>query len=331
MKPPVYPAAAEGFLRMDANTNLLGPNPVVERALAAGASNGLNHYPSGTSDDLREAIAAEFGVTSGEVIVGDGSDEVLDTVTKAFLDAGDVVAIPSPSFVMYAFYGRINFGRVVEVPLRPDFGLDADRVLATRAKITFLASPNNPTGNRLDGIEQVIRGSKGLVVVDEAYAEFCGQDFARRTREFENVIVSRTFSKSHGLAGLRVGFGIGPRALIDRLMAVKTPFTVGTMPERIAIAALADRTYGEASRAMIASERPWLSEALRRIGMRPCPTDANFVLVDAGAPARPIVQRLRERKILVRDMSDFPGLANFFRTTIGRREDNERLLEGLRA
>ncbi|MBI2933503.1 MAG: histidinol-phosphate transaminase [Planctomycetes bacterium] len=332
LRPPVYPPATGEMLRMDANTNLYGANPVVERVLAAGGARDLNQYPSGTSDALRSAIAREFEVAPEEVIVGCGSDEVLETIAKAFLDPGDVVATPSPSFVMYAFYGRIHLGTVVEVPLREGFALDVDALLSTRAKITFVATPNNPTGNAFDasGIDRLVKQARGLVVIDEAYGAFCGQEYARTLRR-DNVIVVRTFSKSHGLAGLRVGFGIGPRGVIDRLMAVKTPFTVGTMTERIAIAALADGAYVEESRRMILTEKPWLTERLRSLGLGPRPTDANFMLVDVGRPARPLVEALRKRDILVRDMSDFRGLANHFRVTIGRREHNERLVEALRA
>lgn len=332
LKPPSYPAAAAGFLRMDANTNLYGPNPAIEAALRDGATADLNHYPSGTSDELRAALARLHEVTPDEVLVGDGSDEVLDTLTKAFIDPDDVVAMPVPTFVMYAFYGRINFARIAEVPLKVGWELNVDALLRADAKITFLASPNNPTGNKFDreDIERLIQRSNGIVVVDEAYADFCGQDFVRRTREFENLVVSRTFSKSYGLAGLRVGYAVAPKAIIERMMVVKTPFTVGSFAERVALAALANPAYVEESRKMVLAERGWLADQLKRLGLRPHSTDANFMLVDTTGPAKPVVQKLRERKILVRDMSDFRGLANSFRMTIGRREHNEQLVAALR-
>ncbi len=332
LKAPGYPAAAAGCLRMDANTNLYGQNPAVERALKDGATADLNHYPSGVSEDLRAAIAKVHDVTAEEVIVGDGSDEVLDTLTKAYLDPDDVVAIPVPTFVMYAFYGRINFGRIAEVPLRVGWELNIDALLRTDAKITFIASPNNPTGNKFDreDVERIIQRSNGIVVVDEAYAEFCGQDFVRRTREFENLVVSRTFSKSHGLAGLRVGYAVGNRKIIERMMAVKTPFTVGSFAEKVALAALEEPYYVEESRKMVLAERPFLMDELKKLGLRPYPSDANFLLVDTGKTAKFLVQKLRERKILVRDMGDFRGLDRCFRTTIGRREHNEQLLGALR-
>ncbi len=329
LKPPVYPPAAQGFLRMDANTSLMGPNPAIERALKRGFD--LSQYPSGYSDDLRSAIARRHGVSVEQVVVGDGSDEILDGIGKAFLDPGDTVVAPSPSFVMYAFYGKINFGSVVEIPLLDCFQLDVDAILAARAKVTFLASPNNPTGNAwsVTDIERVIRGSSGLVVVDEAYADFCGQDFCARVRDFENVVVTRTFSKSYGLAGLRVGYCIGPQAIVERLMAVKTPFTVGTLAELIALEALSDSTYVSESVRIVGGERAWLSDQLAKLGMTAHPSDANFMLVSCGRPSRDIVRGLRDRKILVRDMSDFRGLAECFRMTIGRREHNQELLTAL--
>jgi histidinol-phosphate aminotransferase len=328
VKPPSYPVADPSMLRMDANTNLYGPNPVVERAIADGAWRDANHYPSGFNDELRAVVAGTFGLTPAEIMVGDGSDELLDTIVKTFCNPDDVVAAPVPTFVMYAFYAKVNGSRFVGVPLDPPWRLNPDGLAATGAKATFIASPNNPTANRhpVEAIERVVRASEGIVVVDEAYAEFCGQDFLSRVREFPNLVVTRTFSKSHGLAGLRVGFAAARREIMERLYAAKTPFTVSSVSERIAAAALRDRTYLDATRRMLESERPFLRAGLEALGYRVYPSDANFLLVECGKPAQAVVQRLRDRGILVRGMADFAGLDTCFRVTVGRREHNERLL-----
>jgi histidinol-phosphate aminotransferase len=332
MEPPTYPGPDPGYLRMDANTNLVGRNPAVERALRKAGELDVNQYPTCLSDRLRDAIAKEHGLSRDEVIVGDGSDEVLDVVCRAFLNPGDVVAHPAPSFVMYSFFGRLHLGRVVEVPLRPsDWSLDVDLLLRVRAKVVFVASPNNPTGNAApaDQLERLVRESNGLVVIDEAYADFCGQDFARRVREFENLIVSRTFSKSHGLAGLRVGYGLSNAKVMRRLYCAKTPLTVSLLNEAIVLESLADPSFVKASVATVAAERPKLVRRLQELGFRPQPSDANFLIVDLGTPSGPARAFLKSKGILTREMGDFKGLENFIRCTVGRAEHNERLAAAL--
>jgi histidinol-phosphate aminotransferase len=330
-RPPSYPGADPRMLRMDANTNLYGMNPVVGRALRAGVWKDVNHYPSGLNDELRGAVADHYRLRTTEVMVGDGSDELLDVVMKTFCEPGDVVAAPVPTFVMYAFYARVNGARFAGVPLGPGWSLDPKKLLSTRAKITFIASPNNPTGNAhaYGDIEAVLRGTHGLVVVDEAYAEFCGHNWLPRIREFPNLIVTRTFSKSHGLAGLRVGFCAASREIMDRLYTAKTPFTISAVSERIAVAALKDRGYLRGTLAMLAKEKPFLAGGLEKLGFRPYRSDANFLLTECPVLAEDVVRKLKERKILVRYMGDMPRLENCIRLTVGRREHNVRLLRAL--
>lgn len=328
-----YPESEKGFLRLDANTNMLGPNPAAERVLARIRELELNQYPSPFSSELRETLAVVHRVPRDCVIVGNGSDEILDFITKAFLNPGDRVALATPSFVMQRFYAKVNLGEVVEVPLEPpEFGLDVDRILRADAKLTILASPNNPTANRFgdEALEAVVRGSEGLVVIDEAYAEYCGQDFVSRAVMEEKLIVVRTFSKAYGLAGIRVGYAVGNAETIGWLYAAKPPFTVGTLAEQIALEALRDRSFVSRSVEMVRSERERLARAFRELGWRPCRSDANFMLVDVRRPSAPLREALRKEGILVRDMSDFPGLENYVRITIGRPEHNTLLLEKLK-
>ncbi len=329
---PGYPGPDSGLLRMDANTNLIGRNPAVERAARRLPEIDLNQDPSGLSDALREALAREHGLSREEVLVGAGSDEVLDVVCKTFVNPDDVVAVPSPSFVMYAFFGRLHLARLVEIPLlRPGWDLDVDAILRARAKVAFVASPNNPTGNAFppEDLERLVRDSEGIVVVDEAYADFCGQDFASRVGRFENLVVSRTFSKSHGLAGLRVGYGLANRRLMGKLTAAKTPLTMGAIGEAVALEALADKSFHRQGVAIVRRERERLAAACAAIGLRPARTDANFMILDVGEPARGARAFLRGKGILTRDMGDFAGMENFIRATVGRPEHNDRLVAAL--
>jgi histidinol-phosphate aminotransferase len=333
MQPPTYPGPETGVLRMDANTNLIGRNPAIDRVAGRAGGIDLAQYPSCLSDDLRAAIARHHGLTPEQVIVGDGSDEVLDVLCKAFLNPGDVIACATPSFVMYAFFGRLHFGRVVEVPLRmPGFVLDVDLLLRVRAKLTFIASPNNPTGNAVPGedLERLIRESSGLVLVDEAYADFCDQDFAREVGRYENLVVSRTFSKSHGLAGLRVGYGLANARLMEKLWCAKTPLTLGTLNEAIALEALGDTAFMEETVRVVREERPRLARKLLEMGFHPAPSDANFMIVDVGQPSGALRAFLRSKGILTREMGDFKGLETYIRITVGRPEHSDRLLGALK-
>jgi histidinol-phosphate aminotransferase len=328
--PPVSaPPSAAGLLRLDSNTSLFGPNPAIRRVLEREAAGDFAQYPASLHDALRAAIAAKHGLDPDEVLVGAGADELIDVLVRAFVNPGETVAVAVPTFELYAFCARLDHATVAAVPLGPGFSLDVDALAASGAKLTFVASPNNPTGNAhpAEALERLVRASRGVVVIDEAYAEFCGQDFRSRVRNFPNLAVLRTFSKAYALAGLRVGYAVGGRRLIDCLVRVKMPFTVGALSERIALEALADDSFVRRSREIVDAERPWLTGRLSALGLHPYPTDANFMLVDAGARLEEIVKRLFERKIAVRSLPRLAG--GCLRVTIGRREDNERLVAAL--
>ena len=333
LEPQVYPSTEKGALLLDANTNLIGRNPAVDRATKRLGSVDLSQYPTSLSDDLRAGIAQEHGLSPDEVLVGNGSDEVLDVVCKAFCNPGDIIGIPTPAFVMYSFFAKVHLGRAVEIPLRaPLWQLDVEMIARVRPKITFIASPNNPTGNafpRAD-LERVLAESPGLVVVDEAYADYCGQDFASQVRRYENLIVSRTFSKSHGLAGVRVGYGLANRKILAKMECAKTPLTLNSISEAIALDALGDKTFLRESVRIVRAERLRLAELLRELGFRPQPTDANFMIVDLGAPSHVARRFLLERGIVTRAMGDFKGLENYLRVTVGRPEHTDRLVGELK-
>jgi histidinol-phosphate aminotransferase len=329
---PVYPAALRGAAPMDANTNLFGPPPALRAVARRIGRLAINQYPSGNSDPLRDALAARWGVRRENVAVGNGSDELFDLVMKAFVNPGDRVAFPVPSFVMYPFYGGVNFGRLAPVPLREGFALDVDGILETGAKVTVIASPNSPTGNAFPprALESVIRRSAGIVVIDEAYAEFCGQELVRTAARHPRLIVTRTFSKAYGLAGLRVGYAVGSEAAIDALLRVKPPFNVGAFAEAAAVAALKGRRFVDRVVRVIRAERARVAAALRAMGARPHPSDANFLLVDVGRPSDAVARALGGAGFLVRRMSDWPGLETCLRVTLGPPALNDRFLRALR-
>lgn len=319
MEVPEYEGLVDGALRLDANTNLLGPNPVLARLEKGLRKIDVAQYPTPDADPLREALSDLWRVPARCVVVGNGSDEIIDLCAKAFVEPGSVVAWPAPSFVMYGFSGRIQMGRTVAVPLRQDWSLDVPRLLAARARLTFLASPNNPTGNRFSeaDLDRVARKTNGVVVVDEAYAEFCGQEWTRKALRYPNVIAIRTLSKAYGLAGLRVGYAVARRELAAALLRVKAPFNVGVIPEAIATAAVREQGFVQRTVEMVRRERPRLVAELKRRGFHVWPSDANFVLARSPVPTRGLLARLRRRAILVKDVGHMPGLANCVRVTVG--------------
>jgi histidinol-phosphate aminotransferase len=333
LKAPVYPTAVRGAVQMDANTNLFGPHPALREVARSIDRLGLNQYPSGNSDPLRDAIAARWGVRRENVVVGNGSDELFDLVMRTFLNPGDRIAYPTPSFVMYPFYGFVNFGHIAAVPLKEGFALDVDGILKAKARVTVIASPNSPTGNAFprEALATVLRRSKGIVVIDEAYAEFCGQEVIRTAATHPRLIVTRTFSKAYALAGLRIGYAVGSRAAIDALLRVKPPFNVGTFAEAAAIAALKGRRFVEHVVGVIRAERVRVAAAMRALGAHPYPSDANFLLVDVGRPSDAVAGALRDRGFLVRRMSDWPGLETCIRVTLGPPALNDRFLRALRS
>jgi len=207
-----------------------------------------------------------------------------------------------------------------------------DGILETGAKVTVIASPNSPTGNAFPrgALETVLRRSKGIVVIDEAYAEFGGQDLVRTAARHPRLIVTRTFSKAYALAGLRVGYAVGTAEAIDALLRVKPPFNVGAFAEAAAIAALRDRRFVDGVVRAIRSERVRIAAALRALGARPYPSDANFLLADVGRPSDAVGRALRRAGFLVRTMTDWPGLETCIRVTLGPPALNDRFLRALR-
>mgnify|MGYP001587360894 CR=1 FL=1 len=323
---------APGLLPMHANTNLLGQNPAVLKEARAAARLGANQYPTENSELLCEALAKWHGLPRSWFLAGNGCDEIIDIVAKTFLDPGEVMAWPVPAFVMYRFYAAVNLARAVEIPLQDDgrrWNLDVEGLLATRAKVIMVASPNNPTGNAFpaEQLRELARRAPGIVAVDEAYADFCGQDLIPETRRSPNLIVLRTFSKAHGLAGLRIGYAVGQPEIIDALRRAKPPFNVSSFSERVAARALAERAFWKRSVALLPRERAKTMAAVRKLGCRAWESDANFFLMK---PPRPVAAELKARGILVRDVSGHhASLAGCVRVTTGNSRTNSRFLKAL--
>lgn len=318
---PSYSLASRKMLLLNDNANLFGVNPAAIAVAEKFDFARLWAYPSENSDVLRQRLASEFGVSDGEVIVGNGSDELLDIVCKSFINPGDRFCQPAPTFSMYKFYAKVNLASVNEEVLNEDFSLPVDALLAERAKLTALCQPNNPTANLMDlrDVRRVLSESPGMTILDEAYADFCGSDMLSDVMSSERAIDIRTLSKAYGVAGLRAGFAISREEVVDEMRRVRTPFGLNAFTEAVAIAALDERPWVEEKVQVMKAERERLAKRLSPLGFHVYPSECNFLLCRSPISSSVLVSRLRERGVAIRDCGAYPLLADHVRITIGPR------------
>lgn len=321
----------EEIAKLDANENPYGPSPKVKGALAA--FDGYQYYPDPEQRAVREAVARYAGVKPEQVVLGNGSDEMLDLCARMFLSPGDTLVNFPPTFGVYSFLGHVYDANLVHVERGEDFSLDLERAEREleRAKLAFVASPNNPTGNSLSGEElERLLAPGAAIVVDEAYAEFAGESFAGLVGQRDNLVVLRTFSKWAGLAGLRAGYAIVPELLAEVIWRVKIPYNLTVAAEQAILASLDDVPALQRNVGLIKAERERMYAGLQGLPwLRPFPSKANFILCEVrGIAAKELRARLRQRGILVRYF-DSPGLRNCIRISIGRPQDTDRVLAAL--
>ena len=318
--------------KLDTNENPYGTSLRVQEALAS--LDRYHIYPDPEQLTARQRVAKYTGAPMERIIIGNGSDELIDMILLATIDPGDEVIVPVPTFSYYQSRARLFGATVREVPRKPDFELDINAIehaTKPRTKLIFVASPNNPTGNLMTS-QQLVRlvQTGALVVVDEAYFEFSRKTLLPLSREFDNIVVLRTFSKWAGLAGLRVGYGIFPAALASEFWKVKPPFNVGVAGTRAIEAVLDDMDYLNGTVSRIRVERNRLYRSLRKLNfLNPYPSHGNFILcrVTRG-DGHVIHHRLEQQGILIRKY-DSPDLRDFLRISAGRPEDTDRLMAAL--
>ncbi|MGQ9586852.1 MAG: histidinol-phosphate transaminase [Thermoplasmata archaeon] len=328
---PSYSMSNPDMVLLNDNANLFGPNPAVHEVVEEFDFARLWAYPSENSDNLRIRVASEFGVSPEEVIVGNGSDEILDIASKCFLNPDDKFCSPAPTFSMYKFYARLNLARICEKVLRRDFSLDPDSLLEERAKLTSICQPNNPTANLFDvrSVRKLMRESYGLVILDEAYGDFCGSSMLRDVMDVEHAIDLRTFSKAYGIAGLRAGFAVARKEVVDELRRVRTPFGLNAFTEAVAVRALDHKDWVGRIVSEMKSERAYLARRLESFGFGVYPSECNFLLCKSPVDGPALVSALRGEGVAVRDCNAYPLLENHIRITVGPRPMLERLLEKL--
>ena len=301
------------------NTNCWGVPPAAERALRDASSSTVTRYPNLYAASLKEALGAYIGVERGMVVTGCGSDDVLDSAIRAFAEPGDAIAYPDPSFAMIPIFARMNGLVPVPVSLTETLDADAEALLATRARIIYLCSPNNPTGGSLARatIDRVVRDAPGVVIIDEAYAEFAAADCLDLLRSSDRVLLTRTMSKAFGLAGLRVGYAAGSPGLVAAVEKSRGPYKVSAIAERMSLAALGEGMPWVRDRVAEAIEnRDRLVSALDARGLAALPSEANFVLVPV-ARAGERARAMRALGVAVRPFDGLPGVTAALRATAG--------------
>ena len=324
------------ILKMASNENPLGPSP---RALAAirGAIDELHYYPDGSGYELKAKLTSKLAVRPENIVLGNGSNDVLELVARAFLRREDSVVFPQHAFLVYPLVSQAIGARLVEVPAK-DYGSDLDALVAAirpDTRIVFLANPNNPTGtfNRWEDIRAFLGRvpPNVLVVLDEAYGEYLPDALKSPSpswlAQFPNLVVSRTLSKAYGLAGLRVGFGLADPAVAEVMNRVRQPFNVNHLAMVAACAALDDVEFIEESRRVNAAGLEQLRRGFEALGLEYIPSFGNFITVRVGDAAR-VYGELLAAGVIVRPIAGY-GLPEHLRVTVGLPEQNERFLAAL--
>ena len=328
---------SSGMVKLDAMENPYRlPDDVRRRIAEVVAGAEINRYPDASGSSLKEALRAALGVPAGkEIVLGNGSDEIIQMLVMATARQGATVMSVDPTFVMFRLIAKHCGVNYASVPLEPDFSLDVERMLIAMAEhrpaLIFLAYPNNPTGNLFDerAIEKIVRAAPGLVVVDEAYHAFADRTFMNRLDDFDNLLVMRTLSKS-GLAGLRLGLVAGGREWLEHVDKVRLPYNVNVLTQIVAEEALEHRALLEEQAAAIRAERSRLSAELAHVAEKVYPSAANFILFRI-AEAQRVFAELKSRGILVKNLhGSHPALENCLRVTVGTADENDRFLGALK-
>ncbi len=326
----------DGWIKLNTNENPYPPSPGVGQAILKEAG-AVRLYPNPKSTTLREAISRQFNLQPAQVIVGNGSDDILNLLMRCFCGQGKAAGTTSPSYSLYPALCGMQEGDLIQIPFARDMELPVEKIAASGANIFFLTSPNTPTGVGFSNerIAEALESFPGLLVVDEAYADFADENAVPLLARYPNLVITRSFSKSYGLAGLRVGCGLASEEVIDLLDRVRDSYNVNSLSQAAAIAALEDPKYYRDVIGKIVETRGKFHDELQRRNWFTYPSQANFLFTEprdgkgGSGPeiARGVVAYLKERKILVRYLGGDTLTDCFVRISIGTEEQMQTLLE----
>ncbi len=328
---PGFQPKEPGYIKLNTNENPYPPAPGVVEVLHDAPEQMLRKYPDPTADAFRRQAAQVLGTRPERILCGNGSDDLLNIAIRSFCGEGDIVAFPSPTYMIYESLARIQGATPVAVDFPEDFALPP-ALATTGAGLTLLSNPNPPSGTFVSAeeVSRLAESVSGVLLVDEAYADFAEDNCLELVEEHDNVIVTRTLSKSYSLAGLRFGFAVAQEPLIEGMMKVKDSYNVHALGIAAATAAIADQQWLKQNVEKIKATRGRLTAALQGMGFACWPSQSNFVFarVPRGQEAERIFQRLFERKILVRYFN-MPRLDDCLRISVGTDEEIDVLVAAL--
>jgi histidinol-phosphate aminotransferase len=331
--PGEQPSIGERVVKLNTNENPFEPSPKVMRAIQQVEPEMLRRYPSPTADRFRAAAAKVLGVSSDMILAGNGSDDILTIATRTFVAPGGVLAAPEPTYSLYPVLARLEQATYSPVPWDKDWALPTDALLDAQADAIYLANPNAPSGTFVSPtkVEELAKHFEGLLLIDEAYADFADDNCLALVREYRNVVVSRTMSKAYSLAGLRFGYAVAQADVIEQMLKVKDSFNCDAISVAAATAAIEDQDYARERWEFVKSERQRLSAELTQLGWTVAKSQANFILATCPTGrGREAYLALKHQGIVVRHF-DKPGLADKIRITVGQSQENNALLAGIKA
>lgn len=324
-------------IKVASNENPLGVSPKALEAIKKNLS-GINRYPDSQSFCLKKRLAQYLKLEPSNIVLGNGSDEVIDIIIKTFVEEDENIITADITFLEYEIISQVNNRRIITVPLKY-FKYDLEAVkqkIDKKTKLVFIANPNNPTGTYItrSELEDFVNGlpDNVLVVLDEAYDTFIDvNDFGGGLKYIDNknVIVLKTFSKAYGLAGLRIGYAVAKEGLASYMERVRQPFNINILAQKAAVAALGDEKFLRKTREVILEGKNYLYDVLSKQGIAYVPSVANFILIDTGRDGVAVFRDMLKHGVIVRDMKQY-GLKNFIRVTIGTKKENEKFIKVLK-
>ena len=321
-------------IKLNTNESPFAPSPKVKEVLSSEVIDNLNRYSDPELKELTAAIAKQFGVTPDMVFCGNGSDDVLAFAIMGFCGKGGKLCCSEISYGFYPVYADIFGVELEQIPLKDDFSIDINDYI-NKGKNIVIANPNAPTGLALsyDDVEKIVSSNPdNLVIMDEAYMAFCGESCMELVKKYSNLLVTRTFSKSHSLAGLRVGFGIAQKEIIEDLNKLKfsfNPYNLNTLSIKAAAAAIADNEYYDAKIAEIVEIRGKTQNQLEELGFKCTNSKANFIFASNNKiPAAKLYEELRKRNILIRYFKK-AKIDNYLRITVGSAEEMRAFIDAV--
>ena len=329
----------DGWLKLNTNENPFPPIPEILKDIKDAINEKLRLYPDPTSFKLRKEILnvllrdKDTLTNRNSIFIGNGSDEIFDVLFKMFIDPGDEIVIFYPSYGLYKVLGSLYNAKITEIQLNDDFSIP-DIAFNAKGKLMFVNSPNNPNGKSIDNetILKLCESFPGVVIVDEAYADFSNQTSLPLLKKLKNLIVNRSFSKSFSIASLRMGFALADPEIIKEMNRVKLPYNINYLGQIAALSCIKHSNKIFKRNKKIIEERERLTEELNKFkGISVLPSDSNFIFVKFEDKSKTLqfVWDLKEMKILVRHFSK-PGLYNYIRVTIGMKEDNNKFIEAFK-